>query len=602
MSYMRRVLEFNGEDKLSFPIVKFPPFALRAALVEKDPLVWLHFLETYVSYVQYLMADNRLDKLDESTNEKLVIFTGSYLHEIADEEGKLLSLGMNAEVSRQLGLLKLWMFALIKKCGLLHLQIFSGIMWDFVKIYVRVYPDTTRSLIDGSLKPEVNTQKANLNRIFQVQQHLRQLIEANKFSRTDLMALEDLLSADGRLRFSFADKFLSKQWAEMLESLYGKGPDGYLADWGKRLGILTYLSVSEDRLSEFFKQLGIDSFEKLSLYPLFGSLLVSDNFKKRLPGIYNRIPFLKLIDSCNGYEGPTQDNPVAAEEIKQADLDTASELFPHLTQYQIKQLLLRNGNNLEVVINMLFENPQLADDIQLEEPNPIKQQNRLVSTIISTKYKSELKPSDRILKVKQEHEMQVPDEVRNRTLTRALELLYSDDGDERDDTYDDAEVLRASADRVDLDKKEESVLNYDRIEAFLWDMLIQDKLLFTRQQRGSAKRKAMKKETSWSDEQIEGWARMLERSPLRVQVLEEKYMFRGNVRAGKKSYIKNEETKPPPKFPPNRVAVSGRNSNESKTHSNQQQNQSSKGSKRSRIANHNRKAARGKKFSHADAP
>lgn len=53
----------------------------------------------------------------------------------------------------------------------------------------------------------------------------------------------------------------------------------------------------------------------------------------------------------------------------------------------------------------------------------------------------------------------------------------------------------------------------------------------------------MKKETNWSDEQIEGWSRMIEKSPKRAQLLEEKYIFKGNVRQAKKTFTKAREDK-----------------------------------------------------------
>ncbi len=69
----------------------------------------------------------------------------------------------------------------------------------------------------------------------------------------------------------------------------------------------------------------------------------------------------------------------------------------------------------------------------------------------------------------------------------------------------------------------------------------QDKSLFERNKRGSSSRKKIRQQTNWSDEQIEGWARMLERSPQRARLLEDKYMFRGNVKSGKTSYVKNRD-------------------------------------------------------------
>lgn len=196
LSRYNRVIEINGGNAdISLPIVKFPPFKLRAQLIEKDPVVWLHLIETYVTYFEYLMQGANVELLDESTLDHLRLFLRTYLHEIADEEGKLLSLGINHDVSEQLYLLKGWIFSLIKKCGLLHLQIFGDSLWNLIKVYVRRNPDSIRGLIDGSLKPRINTQRVQLDKSYQVQQHLKQLIESGKFKRIDLRCVEDLLSA-----------------------------------------------------------------------------------------------------------------------------------------------------------------------------------------------------------------------------------------------------------------------------------------------------------------------------------------------------------------------------------------------------------------------
>lgn len=41
---------------------------------------------------------------------------------------------------------------------------------------------------------------------------------------------------------------------------------------------------------------------------------------------------------------------------------------------------------------------------------------------------------------------------------------------------------------------------------------------------------------------IEGWCRMLERSPTRARLLEKKFMFKGNSKTGKTSYVHNRDS------------------------------------------------------------
>lgn len=549
----QRVLEINAKEKISLAIVKFPPFKLRAAMVEKDPVIWLHLLEVYVQHMSYLLHGDNLDFLSDETIDHLCIFVKAYVHEMSEEEGKLLSLGINADVLKQLELLRAYVLQLIKSCGLLYLKLNTESLWDITRSYVEGNATTVRSLIEGSLRPTINTQKAQLDRTYQIQQHIRYLIEANKFSRVDLKSLELLLAADDKAKSSFTDNFVSAKWVDTLESMYGKEPGSYLSDWGKKLGILSFLSCSVTHLADLLKQMSITNLRTLSMYPLLGSLLIDARFQEKLPHIKTKIPFLDI-----------QEEPKAAPHlsgllmpsVNVEQIDTIKELFPDLTSNQITKLLQRYDNNTEVIINNLFENPSVISSL---EDGPLQDdeiQNTTENLMEEHKPKENLLPAitpkDKIEKKNMLFPTNdVPDAVRNKTLSRALSLLYDATEDERDDTYDDAEVKQASADRVSVDTSDTAKVStitpgtskYDKIEGYLWELLKRDKNLFSRQQRGSKQRKEMKKETNWSDEQIEGWSRMIEKSPKRAQLLEEKYIFKGNVRQGKKTFTKAREDK-----------------------------------------------------------
>ena len=549
----QRVLEINAKEKISLAIVKFPPFKLRAAMVEKDPVIWLHLLEVYVQHMSYLLHGDNLDFLSDETIDHLCIFVKAYVHEMSEEEGKLLSLGINADVLKQLELLRAYVLQLIKSCGLLYLKLNTESLWDITRSYVEGNATTVRSLIEGSLRPTINTQKAQLDRTYQIQQHIRYLIEANKFSRVDLKSLELLLAADDKAKSSFTDNFVSAKWVDTLESMYGKEPGSYLSDWGKKLGILSFLSCSVTHLADLLKQMRITNLRTLSMYPLLGSLLIDARFQEKLPHIKTKIPFLDI-----------QEEPKAAPHlsgllmpsVNVEQIDTIKELFPDLTSNQITKLLQRYDNNTEVIINNLFENPSVISSL---EDGPLQDdeiQNTTENLMEEHKPKENLLPAitpkDKIEKKNMLFPTNdVPDAVRNKTLSRALSLLYDATEDERDDTYDDAEVKQASADRVSVDTSDTAKVStitpgtskYDKIEGYLWELLKRDKNLFSRQQRGSKQRKEMKKETNWSDEQIEGWSRMIEKSPKRAQLLEEKYIFKGNVRQGKKTFTKAREDK-----------------------------------------------------------
>ncbi|SCU99474.1 LANO_0F01948g1_1 [Lachancea nothofagi CBS 11611] len=575
----QRIIEINGGEKISLPIVKFPPFKLRAAMVEKDPVIWLHLIETYNQYFAYLMSEGRLESLEDSTYENLCVFVRGYLRELSAEEGKLLSLGMNGDVKQQLLILRSWILALVKNCGLLHLQISCDTLWDFVRLYVKENPDTVRALIEGSLKPTINTQKAHLNRTYQLHQQLKQLVESGNFSRVDLKALECLLSSKGKRTKSFADQFLTTKWAEILESWFVQdGKD--IRTIAKNLGILTYLSASEKRIVSLASELHIGNLETLQLYPLFGALLMNQQFQVHFKGLRSKLPFMKSLAGSKHQSGQSTI-------LKTEDVKMISEVFPHFTIGQIEKELQAFDGNVERTIESLFEAPQKL------EKGPTAEETAALSDegLKPTEFESELKKSDRLAKVDGDSDKDhVPDEVRNKTLTRALALLYQADEDEKDDTYDDAEA------QPEQDSGTEKA--YEKIEGYLWELLKVNKLLFERSCRGSKARKDMKSNTLWSDEQIEGWARMLERSPKRAQLLEEKYMFRGNVRSGKKSFVskdvldENRKSEPVSGEDAKAQTRSTRPGNGGDKKRQNARNEKNKGSR----ANHNRKSGHDRKM------
>ncbi|CUS21300.1 LAQU0S02e10572g1_1 [Lachancea quebecensis] len=523
-----RVIEINGDDKISLPIVKFPPFKLRAAMVEKDPVIWLHLLETYNQYFTYLMSEGHLEQLEDSTYENLCMFIKSYLRELSDEEGKLLSLGMNTNVCEQLQVLRSWVLTVIKTCGLLHLQISCDVLWDFVRLYVKENPGTVRLLVDGSLKPAINTQKAQINRIYQLHQHLKQLIESSKFTRVDLKALENLLSAGDKHTKPFTNQFLTAKWADILESWFSSDLKP-LRDISKKIGVLSYLTASEDRIVELIPELNVFDLESLHFHPFLGSLLISEQFQIHFSGIKAKLPFLRPLFAKNANK---------SHSLRAEDVQTILEVFPHLTVGQIERRLQAYDCDVERTINSFFESPTEADKAPLVDEVTRNKHEEMKDI----NFESELRKADRLPKSDEvSNRDHVPDEIRNKTLTRALALLYQADEDEKDDTYDDAEVQRDALGNLDSEDRQSANGNAnDNIEAHLWQLLKVNKELFDRSSRSSKARKELKSKTSWSDEQIEGWARMLERSPKRAQILEEKYMFRGNIRTGKRAFVQNK--------------------------------------------------------------
>lgn len=368
---------------------------------------------------------------------------------------------------------------------------------------------------------------------------------------------------------------MTSAWIEMLESWWVKGKGRYNTI-AKQLLITTLLSVSTQTIANITRELGISNIDTLSLYPLLGCVLLNDNLSKRIPDLKSKLGFLNLIPISTDASiethmidkvEPDGEGHFGDVTINENDVTSLTELFPQFSRYQLTELLKRYDSNVELITNTLFENPSVIDDIPKEPKTSHDANDNLGKQILKSKpspVKSNIKNIEpelvlhrEMMKTKKQAIEQitkrhVPDEVRNKTLTRALKLLYENDEDERDDTYDEAEVKRSNTpikialgdDDGDSEQdasKEKNRNNYDAIEGYLWNLLKEDKSLFERNKRGSKVRKDMKAQINWSDEQIEGWARMLERSPQRARILEEKFMFRGNKRSGKTSYVKNRD-------------------------------------------------------------
>lgn len=104
----------------------------------------------------------------------------------------------------------------------------------------------------------------------------------------------------------------------------------------------------------------------------------------------------------------------------------------------------------------------------------------------------------------------------------ALATFDSDD-DERDDTYDVADVGGAVDNTVDTDERRERVS--DTNEGALYKLWKENPSFFSRDSktRASNLRQQVKKEVSMTDEQIEGWAIILNRDKKMQDRLQDKY-------------------------------------------------------------------------------
>ena len=559
---MSKVLEIDSnpeESLVNLPIVTFPPFKLRAALVEKDPVVWVHLLEAYNMFMAHLIQHRELMRLNEKTWEQLCIFIRSFLSETSSEMGQLLSLGSNVDVTRNLEHLKRWVLKLIEVGGGAHkLQMNAGTLWDFVRVYVETDANAVRKVI---------AEGGKIDCTYMLHNHLEFLVGSGKFDRYDLKTFENLIDRKSTTRSTtqsvltknnaektqingkisqrakkydsnkFIDKFVTVKWIEVLEGLYNHG-EGVHSNTCKQLMIITLLNCSIQNVSSLATQLGVSNLPALKLYPLFGGVLWAGFTEKNyFKGLETRLPFLKA-SAMNGNAQSNGKSHALSSNSKQlphtVDIETVrqvQEVFPELPVSKIQQLCPR-FESAEAFINALFENPSFIEDLEAQNTDFLKE------TIGLDEFKNKLN----IAKKKNTNKIfdrGVPDEVRNKTMTAALRLLYDPNEDERDDTYDDAERQQPGNGADESNKETEK---YNKTEEYLWNLLKKDAQLFAKSSRKSNSRKDLKNKTKWSDEQIEGWARMIERSPARALMLEEKYMFQNPNRTPITNEKDGEET------------------------------------------------------------
>ncbi|ODV97062.1 hypothetical protein PACTADRAFT_32558 [Pachysolen tannophilus NRRL Y-2460] len=348
--------------------------------------------------------------------------------------------------------------------------------------------------------------------------------------------------------YEFSGRFVNGKWFEMLEVLYNKGT-GVHSKQVFEIEVISILSLPVAQLSKVITtDLRIDNYLMLiRLYPLLCKIVLSKNYRSLNPGLEQRLPFLSK-------EGRKLK---AAPIFDTSHIQMVSDLFPQLNTLQIKKLLVDCDNNIEVVTNKLLEmsEEKIANLEEYKEiQNPYSSSNK--RTVFDGDEISQLKLDDSRVYLGKKNKIVHPTgdldktsaaDLKKKTLTAALRLLYESDEDEPDDTYLDQEKTFGEAQsagkklEIDLENEElEEELEdrsstvkkiptnqMDMIEHRLFAVFKKSPELFEKSARKSKNRQLMKQETGWTDEQIEGWYRMLFKSPKRFKLLDEYYNFGG---------------------------------------------------------------------------
>ncbi|KAK5942807.1 hypothetical protein PMZ80_005373 [Knufia obscura] len=227
-----------------------------------------------------------------------------------------------------------------------------------------------------------------------------------------------------------------------------------------------------------------------------------------------------------------------------AQVSQVHELFPDLSTGYILKVLDYYSDNVENVIGALLEPDSLPKELQDQNvPNPEPHfENDLLDLPPRSTPPLPLMPPDvvdnddfdslrisskQIRRGKKDITAAEPtagdEHARSKAAIISALAAFDSDDDERDDTYDVADVGGAVDNTVDTDERRQP--ETDANEAALFKTWKENPELFARDSktRASNIRQQLKRETGMGDEQIEGWAIMLGKDKRTQDRLQDKY-------------------------------------------------------------------------------
>ncbi|KAG7898919.1 hypothetical protein KL935_003927 [Ogataea polymorpha] len=511
-------------EHLDIPIVAYPPFKLRSSLIDKDPVIWQHLLENYIDLFQKLIviSTKKGVKLSLKSQQQLTAFMKVYLSETSEETTKIFSLGaINPEIVRNQKRLKMVVFQFVKIYNLVNLKLAGESVWDFCKVYLRlayenmnvnqslISVELVRDLVEGRVRSKITSKSDDVSLVKSLQDYLRLRISDTKFNRIDLETLSMLLGQKIKNRGgskqrvsvgrgqqdSFSERFVNAHWIDILETLYNRG-DSLHAQQCFEIAIVSFVSLTSAKIINLVKDLGVVSRAQLIRnFPLVARVVLSSKFQDMNPDLRT-----KLFESKSPFD--------------QHKIQSLLDVFPQLTEAQCKTLL-KKYKTVEEAMNKVLEGEEVEEYTEKK------------------KARVQFGKKDFSLKADSKTQRQ----LKKKTLENALRLLYESAEDEPDDTYDDQDLTTGAgslAKDEDYESDEEFAeskhANQERdqsmesLDLTLLQVFKSNPEAFDRSSRHTDYRNQLKSELKWTDEQIEGWARMLERNPRRFKLLEEKLL------------------------------------------------------------------------------
>ncbi|KAG7746866.1 hypothetical protein KL912_003995 [Ogataea haglerorum] len=530
-------------DQLDIPIVVYPPFKLRSSLIDKDPVIWQHLLESYIDLFQKLIvvSTKRDVKLSLKSQQQLTAFMKVYLSETSEESTKIFSLGaINPEILKNQKRLKVVVFQFIKIYNLVNLKLAGESVWDFCKVYLRLAYENmnlnqslisvgiVRDLVEGRVKSKITSKSDDVSLVQSLQDYLRLRISDAKFNRIDLETLSMLLGQKVKSRGnskqrvvvgrgqqdSFSERFVNAHWIGILETLYNRG-DSLHAQQCFEIALVSFVSLPSAKIINLVRDLGVVARAHLiKNYPLTARVILSSKFQDMNPDLRT-----KLFENKSAFD--------------QHKIQSLLDVFPQLTEAQCKTLL-KKYKTVEEAMNKVLEGEEIEEYTEKKKPR-----------VQFGKKDFSLKADSRTHR-----------ELKKKTLENALRMLYESAEDEPDDTYDDQDLTRG-ADTLAKDEDYESDEEFaeskeanrekdqsmESLNLKLLQIYKSNPEAFDRSSRYTNYRNQLKSELKWTDEQLEGWARMLERNPRRFKLLEEKLLDVGGSLNGSLSRTKFQQEK-----------------------------------------------------------
>lgn len=244
-----------------------------------------------------------------------------------------------------------------------------------------------------------------------------------------------------------------------------------------------------------------------------------------------RFPVTKTKNDYNDFSitenaGASSSAAAAEPEPSDADAHTIMDMFPQFNLGQAKTLI-QHHITTEGAMEYILSNPDV-----MENPSSIPEWTSGASEAAAPDMDTNMdeyapmpvhaaQSTPKYIFGKKEISTSLnPDEdTKSANLQHALRMIYESDEDERDDTYEGMEGA--------TEEDSQANAKLDKIQQYLFQLYSSNKQVFDKLDRKSKARAELKKTTEWSDEQIEGWARMLERNPRQFKMLESKQLEMG---------------------------------------------------------------------------